>query len=140
MVGCVAQLVEQLTLNQRVRGSSPRSPTNIFNGLAALFLLGNRFAVCVTNPFSPKLVACVFRETSHPALKSDGSGGWNFAMLPAVRTPDKTDPCSPADISFGAVGLKSRAPILPASGNHACCAREFKAFATPDAETVHRNP
>ena len=27
-VGCVAQLVEQLTLNQRVQGSSPCSPTN----------------------------------------------------------------------------------------------------------------
>ena len=26
-VGCVAQLVEQLTLNQRVQGSSPCSPT-----------------------------------------------------------------------------------------------------------------
>ena len=25
--GCVAQLVEQLTLNQRVRGSSPRAST-----------------------------------------------------------------------------------------------------------------
>jgi hypothetical protein len=29
-VGCVAQLVEQLTLNQRVWGSSPHSPTNKF--------------------------------------------------------------------------------------------------------------
>jgi hypothetical protein len=26
--GCIAQLVEQLTLNQRVEGSSPSTPTN----------------------------------------------------------------------------------------------------------------
>ena len=31
--GRLAQLVEQLTLNQRVVGSSPTSPTNDFNGL-----------------------------------------------------------------------------------------------------------
>jgi hypothetical protein len=30
MVGCIAQLVEQLTLNQRVQGSSPCAPTNHF--------------------------------------------------------------------------------------------------------------
>ncbi len=29
----IAQLAEQLTLNQRVRGSSPRAPTNLFNDL-----------------------------------------------------------------------------------------------------------
>ena len=34
--GCVAQLVEQLTLNQPVRGSSPRAPTNNFNDLIKL--------------------------------------------------------------------------------------------------------
>ena len=32
-VGRVAQLAEQLTLNQRVRGSSPRAPTNKNKGL-----------------------------------------------------------------------------------------------------------
>src|SRR5262245_57362782 len=31
--GCIAQLVEQLTLNQRVEGSSPSTPTNEFNPL-----------------------------------------------------------------------------------------------------------
>ena len=31
--GRIAQLVEQLTLNQRVLGSSPSAPTNLFNGL-----------------------------------------------------------------------------------------------------------
>ena len=34
--GRIAQLVEQLTLNQRVHGSSPCSPTNLFNGLDAI--------------------------------------------------------------------------------------------------------
>jgi hypothetical protein len=40
--GCVAQLVEQLTLNQRVQGSNPCTPTNLFkiieiqNGTAGL--------------------------------------------------------------------------------------------------------
>ena len=32
-VGRLAQLVEQLTLNQRVDGSSPSSPTNLFSTL-----------------------------------------------------------------------------------------------------------
>ena len=32
-VGRIAQLVEQLTLNQRVAGSSPAAPTNLFNDL-----------------------------------------------------------------------------------------------------------
>ena len=32
-LGRIAQLVEQLTLNQRVQGSSPCAPTNHFNGL-----------------------------------------------------------------------------------------------------------
>ena len=32
-VGCIAQLVEQLTLNQRVQGSNPCTPTNFFNDL-----------------------------------------------------------------------------------------------------------
>ncbi len=32
--GCVAQLVEQLTLNQRVQGSNPCTPTNDFSHLA----------------------------------------------------------------------------------------------------------
>ena len=31
--GRLAQLVEQLTLNQRVKGSSPLSPSNLFNDL-----------------------------------------------------------------------------------------------------------
>jgi hypothetical protein len=31
--GCIAQLVEQLTLNQRVVGSSPTAPTMCFGGL-----------------------------------------------------------------------------------------------------------
>ena len=30
--GCIAQLVEQLTLNQRVHGSSPCAPTNTTGG------------------------------------------------------------------------------------------------------------
>jgi hypothetical protein len=34
--GCIAQLVEQLTLNQRVEGSSPSTPTNEIKTLAIL--------------------------------------------------------------------------------------------------------
>ena len=34
--GRLAQLVEQLTLNQRVKGSSPLSPSNLFNDLRAI--------------------------------------------------------------------------------------------------------
>ena len=32
-MGRIAQVVEQLTLNQRVQGSSPCAPTNLFKGL-----------------------------------------------------------------------------------------------------------
>ena len=43
--GRIAQLAEQLTLNQRVQGSSPCTPTNLFNILvlncqSLLFFLG----------------------------------------------------------------------------------------------------
>ena len=36
--GRIAQLAEQLTLNQRVPGSSPGAPTNEINGLAIIAL------------------------------------------------------------------------------------------------------
>ena len=36
--GCIAQLVEQLTLNQRVAGSSPATPTNKINEIAKLYV------------------------------------------------------------------------------------------------------
>ena len=36
IIGRIAQVVEQLTLNQRVPGSSPGAPTNYFNGLEAV--------------------------------------------------------------------------------------------------------
>ena len=35
--GCIAQLVEQLTLNQRVSGSNPDTPTIGFNELTAVW-------------------------------------------------------------------------------------------------------
>ena len=35
-VGRIAQLAEQLTLNQRVVGSNPTAPTNKFNGLPGI--------------------------------------------------------------------------------------------------------
>ena len=35
--GCVAQLVEQLTLNQLVVGSIPTAPTNLFKDLATSY-------------------------------------------------------------------------------------------------------
>jgi hypothetical protein len=37
--GRIAQLVEQLTLNQRVQGSSPCAPTNLFKALNAILAL-----------------------------------------------------------------------------------------------------
>ena len=37
-IGRIAQLVEQLTLNQRVQGSSPCAPTNAFNDLLRSWL------------------------------------------------------------------------------------------------------
>ena len=38
--GRIAQLVEQLTLNQRVQGSNPCAPTNEINGLDGLLIFG----------------------------------------------------------------------------------------------------
>ena len=32
LIGCLAQSVEQLTLNQRVEGSSPSASTNFYSG------------------------------------------------------------------------------------------------------------
>ena len=40
--GCVAQLVEQLTLNQRVTGSIPVAPTSIINGLYPILEMRQR--------------------------------------------------------------------------------------------------
>ena len=51
--GRIAQLVEQLTLNQRVQGSSPCTPTNIFNGLSVnpnfSFLNSNQLATNIAS-------------------------------------------------------------------------------------------
>jgi hypothetical protein len=44
-VGCVAQLVEQLTLNQRVWGSSPHSPTIISLKILGLFFSVNALLI-----------------------------------------------------------------------------------------------
>ena len=46
--GRVAQLAEQLTLNQRVRGSSPRAPTNEIKGLGCYGLT----PFCIKSPLS----------------------------------------------------------------------------------------
>jgi hypothetical protein len=43
--GRIAQLVEQLTLNQRVVGSNPTAPTNDFKGLAGKFKSARRSKV-----------------------------------------------------------------------------------------------
>jgi hypothetical protein len=43
--GCIAQLVEQLTLNQRVAGSSPATPTNKINSLGQLSTFG-KISLC----------------------------------------------------------------------------------------------
>jgi hypothetical protein len=42
--GCIAQLVEQLTLNQRVAGSNPATPTSHFNVLPVQ--CARRFLAC----------------------------------------------------------------------------------------------
>ena len=43
--GCIAQLVEQLTLNQRVTGSSPVTPTSRFRKFPELPVRERRFIV-----------------------------------------------------------------------------------------------
>ena len=49
--GCVAQLVEQLTLNQWVQGSSPCASTNKYSGH------NGRFFVCEKYVFFPRFHA-----------------------------------------------------------------------------------
>ncbi len=65
--GCIAQLVEQLTLNQRVLGSSPSTPTKDFKDLAdwngSIFLhSGGRFIFRKVH--SVKRVAKLFSRKS----------------------------------------------------------------------------
>ena len=49
IIGRIAQLVEQLTLNQRVLGSSPSASTNLFNNLRFIFhKIESRTALTVT--------------------------------------------------------------------------------------------
>ena len=40
LVGRIAQVVEQLTLNQRVQGSSPCAPTNVFRKIITVGAAG----------------------------------------------------------------------------------------------------
>ena len=54
--GRIAQVVEQLTLNQRVQGSSPCAPTNIFNDLAEIFALKKGAKTPVGNNWVTNLV------------------------------------------------------------------------------------
>ncbi len=74
-LGRIAQLVEQLTLNQRVQGSSPCAPTNPFKGLghARLFIPTKRSAVIptkllhLTPVIAGSLAIASSRESVHPA-------------------------------------------------------------------------
>ena len=49
-LGCIAQVVEQLTLNQRVVGSSPTTPTNQFRAGRVLPRLLRRMEICARFP------------------------------------------------------------------------------------------
>ena len=77
--GRIAQLVEQLTLNQRVLGSSPSAPTNLFNGLGG-FLRSAETAV------------------SHSCHKRVGEGvaGRRWSRLPPGRPGIAGDGLAPA--------------------------------------------
>jgi hypothetical protein len=84
--GRIAQLVEQLTLNQRVPGSSPGAPTKVFSDLAPLpkSHSDKRSAAIPTNQlllfspgdasWSPKSAAsaCASRRSATVALSGDG--------------------------------------------------------------------
>ncbi len=55
--GRVAQLVEQLTLNQRVHGSSPCSPTKKINKISALHVNSN-YNVCALKTINTYKLFC----------------------------------------------------------------------------------
>ena len=74
--GCIAQLVEQLTLNQRVEGSSPSTPTNDFNALRRR--RRNRARTCDHSPWGPsrlsRLGAPVCPRASYQRASFAGDG------------------------------------------------------------------
>ena len=80
--GRIAQLVEQLTLNQRVQGSNPCAPTNEINVLwdrngfpwcdAVWRGHGNAFAgfLCAMDPVAPPLLGLASRSIPPPRPSS----------------------------------------------------------------------
>ena len=64
--GRIAQLVEQLTLNQRVQGSSPCAPTNEINELGCfLVLMWDCCFLCGPHEDPVKLAAKLFATTKN---------------------------------------------------------------------------
>ncbi len=90
--GCVAQLVEQLTLNQRVHGSSPCTPTNfLFIPLGHLLVRPQDLAV-----FGPRLSTCgesiqclsaIARRARQHRSKRRKSQLYGFGLDQARRRP-----------------------------------------------------
>ena len=50
VAGLIAQVVEQLTINQRVAGSSPAEPTKFFSGALQV----HQFSICRIDPRRPQ--------------------------------------------------------------------------------------
>src|SRR5277367_5707475 len=68
--GRIAQLVEQMTLNHRVPGSSPGAPTKLFKNLAKTEpeLVAAVYSFVLASSFG---TACVYRKP-HPSVVRDG--------------------------------------------------------------------
>ncbi len=77
--GRIAQLVEQLTLNQRVQGSNPCAPTNEIKDLCGI----------LQQPKNRRVSRGSRQETGRPRLgnKSYGFGG-NYACLKRMNSSE----------------------------------------------------
>jgi hypothetical protein len=96
-LGRIAQLVEQLTLNQRVQGSSPCAPTNPFNDLAevALAIPTWRSAVIPTNRLHLFCLALSGEIAQMANLQHLSTVFENGSKTPQVAPPASTGNAGP---------------------------------------------
>ncbi len=130
--GCIAQLVEQLTLNQRAVGSSPTAPTNLFNTLSAVLaarLRAREFADPMRTP-----LAC-FRRFTVRCGDDCSRRGVRAVFTPLSAVGSATDAPALSDRSAGGRGMGTRISPL---GRHRH-AREFEFHPHRDGLTVYRN-
>ena len=108
-IGRIAQVVEQLTLNQRVVGSSPTAPTKLFQRLWVNFLLGapDPRAKCGLINFQQSFLARVRQIARRPTAGRD-----SYSLLAASSSRQS----SPVRLAM-TVERENGTSSLPSNGN-----------------------